>query len=150
WAGILDWCTKLPAASLGRSVDTLTLYLRALGEQSRLNEMVEVFGKYRAALSRMQKNYRDLARMYVYAFAGKTDIVEKLFSGSLVLYPADIRETWIGTSLLASGNIREGTRRLQELQQTASPLSRHAVEQRLSRPVVHAPLELIPPSVKIL
>ena len=150
WDGVLDWCTRLPEATLIRSIDALTMYLRSLGETGRLNDMVQAFGKYRKVLARFPKNVRDLARLYVYSFSGKTVLVEKLFAGSLALYPHEIREVWLGTSDLAGGRLEEAKRRLEALRADGDPITRRAVDQRLGRPLPQAPLELIPPSVKIL
>ena len=150
WDAIREWCGRLPEASLIRSVDALTLYLRSLGETGQLNEMVQSFGKYRKTLARLPRSMRDLARLYVYSFSGKTDLVERLFTGSLRLYPRDIRELWLGTSQLAAGNEDEGRRRLEQLRSEGDPLTRTAVDRRLAQPPRQASRELIPPSVKIL
>lgn len=150
WESILENCSQIPDSALGRSADRLSLYLRALGELGKLNEMVQAFAKFKKALQHLPKNLRDLTRLYVYSFAGKTDMVKTLLSGSLAQFPPDIRETWIGTAELAAGEVQEGRRRLEALRDAGDALTRVVVQQRLSRPVAVASQTLIPPSIKVL
>lgn len=150
WESILENCSQLPDAALGRSADRLSLYLRALGELGKLNEMVQAFAKFKKALQHLPRNLRDLTRLYVYSFAGRTGMVKALLSESLAQFPQGFRETWIGTAELAAGEVEEGRRRPEALRDTGDAITRVVIQQRLSRPVAVAALTLIPPSIKVL
>ena len=150
WNGIVGVSGRLGESSLGRSPDILTTYLRGLGETGRPGEMVDVFGKHRKAVHVYPKNLRDLARLYVYSFTGRTETVRELFRGTLHLYPQDTQEFWIATAELAAGMLPQGRARLESLLPTADGLTRKGLESRLHAELPVAPLVLVPPQKAVL
>lgn len=150
WDKIVEKCAALPEAALSRSGDTLAIYFRSLGEIGQINQMVQIFGRQKKNIFRLSRNLRDLTRLYVYSFAGRPKMVERLFSDSLSLYPKDIRDFWLATAQIASGEANEGRRALEKLKHCPDGMTRRLVEQRLASTVTATSQTLIPPSKEIL
>lgn len=150
WETIAEKCAAVQETALSRSGEMLAIYLRSLGELGRMNEMVQLFGRQRKSFFHLTRSLRDLTRLYVYSFAGRPKMVERLFSESLSLYPTDIRDFWQATAQMASGDIDEGRRKLENLRHCSDGLTRRLVEQRLSHAEPATAEMLIPPSREIL
>ena len=153
WPALRQWVEAnlssgqaLPPDKLRRDLTTLLLYLRSLGETGDLEKLLATFGEYRNALERAPQ-LRDQAYMYVLAFTGRLELLERLTKGSPSTLPAHITPPWLATAEQAAGQPEAAQARLQTFLQDALPKLpnpiRHYLENtsqaRLARPVPGAP-----------
>lgn len=105
WEECLVWLREqLPAS--GRFTDSgmVVLYLRALGETGDLNALVECFVQYKRMLDSTEYLITAQGYLFLFAFCGRREGVEKLFATSLAQYPEHIKQFWLATAALAVGD----------------------------------------------
>ncbi|UBF28013.1 rhomboid family intramembrane serine protease [Kovacikia minuta CCNUW1] len=107
-------------------------YLRSLGETGDLNGLLQGIGRLERKLGKLDIS---LLRMFVFAFCGQVDLVQKAFNGSLSIYSASIRQFWLATAELAAGNETIARSQLLELRDRADPVQRSAIDWRLTHPL---------------
>ncbi|MFO0611505.1 MAG: rhomboid family intramembrane serine protease [Polyangiaceae bacterium] len=86
-------------------------YLRALGELGRRRELVRTYARFAARLEGQQRQpHRVGAWLFLFAFAGERDLVDRLFKRLLGGHPQDLSDLWTLTADLAAGRpMPEGT-----------------------------------------
>jgi len=140
----------MPEAALKQSVETLTLYLRALGEHGQPNEMLRIFALSKKNINALPKSMRDSIRFIVYAFSGESGALKKIFLGSMRRYSHDLRELWIATSEMAVGLTDEAHHRFISIKDSTDILGQRCIERRLSFQLPIASAELTQQSINIL
>lgn len=85
---------------------------------------------------------RNFVRMFVLAFCGKKEQVEKIFEDSLTIYPETVKKFWLATAEQATGNQEIVRELLLNLSNSEDIRLRKAVEWRLLKPCIIASHEL--------
>ena len=101
----LNWVKEnFEEEGLSKYPELILRYLLALGETGQLKKMVETFDKLKKTLQApTYKTHLMVARLYLFAFSGRTDLVEKILAGPLFSYPKDQKKFWLATSDLTVG-----------------------------------------------
>lgn len=140
WHGLIAWWESYPApAQLERRPDVIRLYLQALGETGKLNELVAEFQRYRAQLEQAP-TLMNFGYLYLFAFCGRVEPTTHLLKSMLAekLSP-DLRMGWIATAHAAAGNGEMSRALLRPLRRTTKEaLAKALVETRLSRELLPA------------
>lgn len=94
-----DWAAALAATERADDPHLMvrTLKIRALGERGRIDEMVQA---YETAKTRLIGEHAAEALLFVFAFTGHADAVDRLLNGALKTYPAETRNFWIARTRL--------------------------------------------------
>ncbi|NLS91721.1 MAG: rhomboid family intramembrane serine protease [Planctomycetaceae bacterium] len=117
-----------------RNPDLFAGVLRALGETGDVRGLVEFYDGHRQKIGRLvPPASRDVCRLMLFAFCGKRQEVERLFSGNLAVLPAPIRAFWLATADLEAGASESAKGQLEALLPGAEPLLQRAIERRLAR-----------------
>jgi rhomboid protease GluP len=112
-------------------LDNVVYYLRSLGETGDLNGMAAEFADLMPLFkSRGQGDLRHLCRLFLFAFTGRVDALERLFRGPLAIYPEQVRHYWLATAHLAAGNDEQAMQAHDEVMAGSDCLARHEVELR--------------------
>src|ERR1051326_8746040 len=134
WGNLVRWVrSEVPAPIRRSDFALMPLYLRALGETGMRDEMILEFGTMLSILSPSQQpawSYYSNLRT-VLAFCGR--LAPRADSAVMRGLSGDLREFWLGTDELASGNILAGRSRFEKLQNaTTDQLLRSEIERRLN------------------
>ena len=133
WEELLVWEAR-HRQEIERYPHLLPALLRARGETGDVRGMVEFYDLHRKQISKLVSvASRDMCRLMLFAFCGKRHAAESLCAGSLAMLPAPTRVFWLATADLASGAKESAKRQLEATLPTADPLTRRAIEGRLSR-----------------
>jgi rhomboid protease GluP len=144
WQGIVELCSSTLKAH--PSLETLSLYLRALGELGNTNEMLRVYANFKKYIDKLPKQLSDSIRFIVYAFSGECDALQKLFQGSMRHYSHDLQELWLATSEMTAGLIYQAQQRLASIKNSHNKI----IERRLAFNLPVASVELTQHSIAIL
>jgi rhomboid protease GluP len=141
WEDVLAWLTEnVPHAAAAESVSLLPMRLRALGETGDVEGLCALYEEAEPLFDRSDlSSLRSVCRLFVLAFAGRSERVAALYDGPLRSSPKAIRSFWIATAELAADP--EDTRaraRLRALLDEAEPSLRPSVERRSSHPPAKA------------
>jgi rhomboid protease GluP len=102
WEKLVAFYGNIPEKALQRDPSSV-MYLRALGETGRFNELLELYGRLEKSLRLVDR--LSLARLYLFALCGRREEVLALFRGGpLAKVPAPTQNYWLGTAELARGN----------------------------------------------
>lgn len=133
WQELLAWQSQHPQ-KLARHSLFLAIALRARGETGDVRGLVDFYNQNQRKIRKLKPiTYRDTCRLMLFAFCGKRQAVESLFTGSLGAMPASIRAFWLATADLQAGNPESAKRQFEELLPGADPQLRDAIERRLFR-----------------
>ena len=138
WEELVEWVdNSVGMSGLLRDVGVLLSYVRALGETGNLERMLWVYAQYGGALERSgHQPSRNLCRMMMMAFCGRTAAVEELLLESLDWLPVTAQEFWRATAEAAAGEADKSRQRLTRLLEWETDMvARAAIERRLSVPV---------------
>ena len=134
WHGMIAWWENYPApAQLERRPDVIRLYLQALGETGKLNELVAEFQRYHTHLEQAP-TLMYFGYLYLFAFCGYVEPTTQLLKSVLAekLSP-DMRMGWIATAHAAAGNGEMSRALLRPLLRTTKEaMAKALVETRLS------------------
>ena len=134
WYGLLAWWESHPEpVQLERRPDVIRLYLQALGETGKLNELVAEFQRYRTHLEQAP-TLMHFGYLYLFAFCGRVEPTTQLLKTALAekLSP-DMRMSWIATAHAAAGNGEMSRALLRPLLRTTKEaMAKATVETRLS------------------
>src|SRR5262249_43183112 len=100
-----DWpqvLMQLQGVDLAHDPFALSNYIGALGETGDLNGMLREFEQYRTILQRTRSLTQ--TAIYVFAFCGQSEELDKLFQGQFKHFPESIKNFWLATTYLAAGN----------------------------------------------
>ena len=146
WEECLSWLrTNVSERVLWNHSTLVTIYLRALGEVGDINGLIW------AVQSKLLKDITSLniARLYVFAFAGEVKEVQKLFRSTLDFYPKNKQKFWLATAQIAAGNYQMGEQMLATINPQEVPLQ-NSIAYRLSHSLPEAKQVLTPESKEIL
>ena len=152
WINLVAWVrSEVPAAIRRNDFALMPLYLRALGETGSRDELVLEFATMLTAIHPAQQpawSYHSSLLM-VLAFCGRLRTRGNL--RILRKFPHYLRDFWIGTDELATGEISAGRARLEKLQTvTQDQLLRSEIAQRLAAAGALAEAPPSPPSFALL
>lgn len=152
WINLVGWVrSELPPAVRGNDYALMPLYLRALGETGARDEMVLEFAKMLTSAHPIQQpawSYHSSLTV-VLAFCGRLSARAEL--ARIRMLPEELREFWLGTSELASGEISAGRGRLEKLQAvTTDELLRSETMRRLAGAEDVTDTPLSPPGFTLL
>lgn len=146
WEECLSWLrTNVSERVLWNHSTLVTIYLRALGEVGDINGLIW------AVQSKLLKDITSLniARLYVFAFAGEVKEVQKLFRSTLDFYPKNKQKFWLATAQIAAGNYQMGEQMLATINPQEVPLQ-NSIAYRLSHSLPEAEQVLNPESKEII
>lgn len=132
WEDLLVWAAQ--HEEVGRYPSLLPMLLRARGEVGDMVGLVELYDRFSDRIGRLTApGTRDMCRLMLFAFCGRRDLVERLFSGTLSLMSIPVQRFWLATSEMANGHLEEARQQLEHLLPTAEPVLRLDIERRLAR-----------------
>jgi rhomboid protease GluP len=151
WNQLIGWIrSEVPAAIRRNDFALMPLYLRAFGECGMRDELVLEFGTMLAAISPSRQpawSYFASLRT-VLAFCGRLAVRE---DRAPLRLPSDLREFWLATDQLASGQVSAGRLRLEKLQSTTTDqLLRSEIAQRLDTAELILKIPLSAPGFALL
>ncbi|MFP4056019.1 MAG: rhomboid family intramembrane serine protease [Candidatus Brocadiia bacterium] len=137
WKELQDWLhANLSPAELARDPNMLALMLRTYGELGDPQGLLRTYGQFDAAIRSMGLGiYRNMCRLFVFAFCGRRDVVARLFDGPLALYPQGVQRFWLATAQMAAGRAEEARQELEAARDEADALTRAGIERRLEWPL---------------
>jgi hypothetical protein len=98
WDELLTWMEKhYDDKSLLRDPSMMLMQVQALGENGHLNKMLAQYA------------------LLVFAFCGRRDLVEQLFTGRLSQFPESVHTLWLATADLARGRTQAGLEALHQM-----------------------------------
>jgi len=116
WDELLPWIEKhYDEKTLLRDPSMMVTLVQTLGENGRLNEMMARYALFDKPLRQANRMQLALMQMMVFAFCGRKDLVEQLFTGRLSQFPASIHTLWLATADLAGGNKEAALNRLRQM-----------------------------------
>jgi len=139
WQECLEWLrTEVSEFRLWQNSTLATIYCRTLGEVGDLNGLIWAFTFHQDQLQQLGGSMAvNLARLYVFAFAGEVQAVRKLFASTLKIYPKNVQEFWLATAEMAAGNQEVGQKILFNIQKKDLALET-AIAFRLTEPCPEA------------
>lgn len=139
WDDCLDWLeSDLSEAEIWQSATLVSAYLRALGEVGEINRLIWSVQSHRTQLYYLGDSIPiNLARLYVFAFAGEVQAVQKLFQFPLNVYPEKVQQFWLATAQIAAGNQECGQNLLYKIREKEIDLET-AISYRLSHSLPEA------------
>jgi rhomboid protease GluP len=145
WAELLLWIQQnIPSDILTRESYLLLMYLRSLGETGDIDGLLKAWQLYKPSIEKTNIATRNLAKMYILAFCGEKEEVEKLFNDSLATYPQTIKNFWLATAEQATGNNEIAQERFLYLSNCEDIRIRKAVEWRRQHNLNTAPIQQNP------
>ena len=133
WEEMILWETQ-HRQELEKVPHLLNSFLRARGETGDVRGLVELYDRRKTQIGKLNPpSIRDLCRLMLFAFCGKRELVERLFTGNLALVPASTQQFWIATADLAAGQREAAKHQFELLLPAADPSMRLAIERRLAR-----------------
>ncbi len=136
WPELVDWVQiSVDDVALRRDANLLAIYLRALGETGRVDEMLETLDRHRTAIdSPVYTTARNLCRLYAFAFSGEPERTAAVLRGPLWMMPGTVGQFWIATAELTAGQMKAGEARLLSILPAATPFFREIIGHRLAGP----------------
>ncbi|MEJ2662664.1 MAG: rhomboid family intramembrane serine protease, partial [Spirochaetia bacterium] len=119
----------------------LTFYCRALGEAGELRLLAEVPFRYQSLFERLHYYSKNMIRLYIFAFHGETEQVEKLFKGALSGVSRGQKRYWSAVALQAAGKYGEASRILEELAKSKNHILRETAAGRIGIAAGGSPAE---------
>ncbi len=151
WEDYLYWLqTEISDQELWGNSTLATVYLRALGEVGDLNGLVWAAQTHQHQLRKLGGSLAiNLARLYVFSFAGDVQSVKKLLNSLLKVYPQNVQDFWLATAEIASGNEETGQKILFNIQDKDIALEA-AIASRLTQSCTEAKLVLTAESLRMI
>ena len=150
WEELIAWQEK-HAPELRRNPQFIPMSLRACGEVGDLPGLVSLFDRHEREIARLEPAVqRHLCRLILFAFCGRREPVERAFAGPLAVMPSSARALWFATADFAAGRDQDARSKLSGLLPEADPVTRRAIERRLSHPLAVAEQVLSPESKQII
>lgn len=132
WEEFRDW-ERGQAEMLEQYPQFLPSLLRVCGEIGDLQGMLDLYARKKAQIAKMPApDLADQCRLMLFAFCGRRQLVEQLFTGQLSVMPAATHAFWLATADMAAGNTDSARHQLETLLPDADPSMRLAIERRLS------------------
>ena len=151
WQDCFRWLQKeISHQQLWQNSTLATVYLRTLGEVGDLNGLIWAVKSYQDQLQYLGNGMTlNLARLYIFAFTGEIQEVQKLFASVLKVYPENIQKFWLATAEIAAGNPEIGQTILFNITDKDWALEA-AIAARLNQPCPEAKLILKAESIRII
>jgi hypothetical protein len=116
WDELLTWMEKYyDDKSLLRDPSMMVMRVQALGENGQLNEMLTQYARFDKPMRRSSRMQLALMQMMVFAYCGRRDLVERLFTGRLSQFPQSVHTLWLATADLACGRTQAGLDALHQM-----------------------------------
>ncbi len=134
WEGLLAWAdAEACREAVRRDAGATTGLVRAWGEIGRFDRLVEVLDGSRSVLAGNPKSMA-MSRLFLFAFAGRREEVERLLEGPLAALDASIGRLWIATADLAAGRHEAAAEVLGELRRSGDARLARSAARRLAHP----------------
>ncbi|MBK9054398.1 MAG: hypothetical protein IPL78_26870 [Chloroflexi bacterium] len=116
WDELLIWMEKhYDDKSLLRDPSMMLMQVQALGENGHLNKMLTQYALFDKPMRRSSRMQLALMQMMVFAYCGRRDLVEQLFTGRLAQFPESVHTLWLATADLARGRTQAGLDALHQM-----------------------------------
>lgn len=153
WEELLLWIrNNLSEKVLFKDSTVVSYYLRALGETGDLNGLLHEFDRFESFLEKTGDGAGvNTVRMFILAFCGQTEHLQKLLSGPLAaIFTQNICQFWLATAEMAAGNEDMARDRLLALSHSGDIGLSNAIALRLSQPSIDPQQVLTESSRQIL
>jgi rhomboid protease GluP len=136
WENCLNWFNnELSLKQIYQDSNLLIYYLRALGENGKIEELLHQFTIVESILDKTGDQQRiNLVRMMIFAFCGKPEIVEKIFIHHLSIYPKNTKIFWLATARFFSEQKNVALENFNNLKQTSNLVLLENINWRLAHP----------------
>ncbi len=133
WQALIDdFGGRLDDPSIKINIYLLMLYVRALGEVGRLNEMVATLAKFQPRFQ-TSPAYWQTALLFGLAFTGDRAGLEHLIDNHAPNQPDALRDYWLAVAEQSSGNVLEAEAIFTRLKDSGDPQVSVRAAERLSR-----------------
>jgi rhomboid protease GluP len=152
WSEMLEWMQKEIAPNVWQEDGAIAVfYLRALGENHQLNELLQSWHRYNTAIEKIKDPVtKNLGRLFTLAFCGQVELVKQILAGNLKVLPEYTKDFWLATANYAAGNEVIARQQLSKLCNTSDIRIQNAAQRRLSEPIAIASATLTVSSQQIL
>lgn len=131
WENFCRWA-KQQSREVESDPTFLPTLLRARGEIGDLPGMLELYANNKQLIARLSATNSDFCRLVLFAFSGRRDLVERIFDSGLAMLPAPTKKFWLTTADLTAGKTDLARQDFETQLRSADPLTRRAIERRLS------------------
>jgi rhomboid protease GluP len=152
WSEMLDWMQKEIAPNVWQEDGAIAVfYLRALGENHQLNELLLAWHRYSTAIEKIKDPVtKNLGRLFALVFCGEVELVKQILAENLKVLPEYTKEFWLATANYAAGNQVIAREQLSKLCNISDIRIQNAAQRRLSEPIAIASATLTGNSRQIL
>ena len=126
---------QFPPKLLFQIPELWPLYMRALGENGNVLQMLDVYREGLAGAGAFP-SVRAHGQLMVAAFCGRPDALHRLYREGLRDYSDETRKLWLATAYQSAGAHAAANQLLARLQQQGDPLMMPSVHARLNSPVI--------------
>jgi rhomboid protease GluP len=135
WRELAAWLMDaVGRGELERHASLRAPYLRALGESGALRALLDEYRALDKPVPAAAALHIAYCRLFLLAFGGRVAAVERLLGERLSQLPEGVRDYWIGTALLAAGELDEARELLQALAEAGPSNHGRAASWRLANP----------------
>ncbi|EKQ70062.1 putative membrane protein [Leptolyngbyaceae cyanobacterium JSC-12] len=151
WEELLKWIQhNIPEKLLEQEAWLGVAYLRSLAELGDVNSLLQGIERFEQLGRRGYAEVLRTLRLYALAFCGQSEDLQRFLDIALPFYPAPTRQFWLATAEMAAGNWAIAQERLTALQASQDLPLVHAIQWRLSHPLVDSTQNLTESSQAIL
>lgn len=133
WEDFVKWVRHaFSDGELKGDGDMIVLVVRALGEVGDPCGMLRFYQTYRNHIEATGEVNQSLALLFVFAFTGERELVEKLFHGVLASFPDYVKTFWLATADMARGRAGQAEALLQGIDEDVDVSIRRGIMRRTS------------------
>lgn len=145
WQEMLQWQQESPG-QFPISPQTIGLLLRAKGEIGDITGMVTLYKQHQSMIQKMiPVMAKDLVRLQLFAFSGRTNEVTHLLEGTLAILSPAVKDFWRATATQTAGQTETARRQFELLLSSPDATLQLAAQRRLEAPPA---LPLLPDSAE--
>jgi membrane associated rhomboid family serine protease len=140
---LIEWFQQtLGQDKLADYPEIIINYFVALGEIGQSETLAEEFDRLKPVLDNIAfKPHLNIARLYLFAFTGNGEALEKEFAGSLALMPQESKDFWLATADMTAGHSETARETFERLKESSKHMTRLGSRRRLDLPLQKTELE---------
>jgi len=152
WEELCAWIEEQVGEEILRQdPNMLAVYLRCLGELGEPDRMLDTFLQYERRLLRQGvAAHLHSCRLFILAFCGRPNAVQRLLLTKLGSYPDAVKQFWLATARLAQQDSSPALDGLNQQLTGADIFTRLGIQRRLERPLTCASDVLRPEHAAVL
>lgn len=148
WTGLQQWVEDcVPQLMLQKEPWLWLNYLRSLGEVGDLNALLQGMEQLEQTLGRNPSpQLLNTGRLYLMAFCGQVDQVQRLLQQVFISYSEQTRQFWLATAELRAGNATTALALFADLRRFGDRPLQAAIDYRLAAPHIDPVIVLTEPA----